>query len=348
MNKALEFDAVFMVNGRMAIKLQTFAKLLHYSDVYLLQLVKKIAKKGVKVGFKWRRNWYIFLPRTPINKLINNKNNSNNNNSNSSDGSNGATMPSGNTINDDWEDAINEFPSGITDSLARTSFTISTINNQLVIATGFIDLLSSAVDPKKVTLQFPLSQQDFKATTDYKYGYYIYYREDRMSTFDPGDAGTLKSTQLPAALFEICRALDAAENTRNGANPGLTPRRNISTTVSFDTGTIAVAATIPVTPSIGAGGLIQLTASDYLGAPYSNFTNGGGDLASDTLPEALLEMANLLAAAEKAVTPAENQPNNVQVQFDLETGSATISANMPFTTAAATNGDVTVHAIDYL
>ncbi|MBD2489435.1 hypothetical protein [Aulosira sp. FACHB-615] len=345
MNNVLEFDSVFMINGRLAIKLQTLAKLLKYSDVYLLQLVKSLAKKGIKIGFKWKRNWYIFLPKTPINKLIQNKNNVN---INGGDSRGSATTPSGNIINDDWNNAIDELPSGITDTLQKTNFSISTINNQLVISTGFINLLSSTVDPKKVSLQFPLSQASFKSTTDYKYGYYIYYREDRMSTFDPGDAGTLKSTQLPAALFEICRALDAAENTRNGANPGLTPRRNISTTVSFDTGTIAVAATIPVTPSIGAGGLIQLTASDYLGAPYSNFTNGGGDLASDTLPEALLEMANLLAAAEKAVTPAENQPNNVQVQFDLETGSATISANMPFTTAAATNGDVTVHAIDYL
>jgi hypothetical protein len=348
MNNVLEFDAVFTVNGRLAIKLQTFAKLLHYSDVYLLQLIKKLAKQGIKIGFKWKRNWYIFLPKTPINRLIQNKNNSNNSNGTGGDGGSSATTPSGNTISDDWDNAIKKLPSSVVDSLEKTSFSISTINSQLLIPTGFVDLLSSTVDPKKVTLQFPLSQADFKATTDYKYGYYIYYREDRMSTFDPGDNGTLKSTQLPAALFEICRALDAAENTRNGANPGLTPRRNISTTVSFDTGTIAVAATIPVTPSIGAGGLIQLAASDYLGAPYSTFVNGGGDLASDTLPEALLEIANLLAAAEKAVTPAENQPNNVQVQFDLETGSATISANMPFTTAASANGDVTVHAIDYL
>lgn len=345
MNNALEFDAVFVVNGRLAIKLQTFAKLLRYSEIYLLRLIKKLAKKGIKIGFKWKRSWYIFLPTTPINKLINNKKKSHNNTNNSGSS---ATTSSENSINDNWEDAIDELPVGITDSLTKTNFTITTINNQLVIFTRFIDLVSSAVDPKKLNQQFPLSQQVFRSTTEYKYGYYIYYDEAKMSIFDPGDAGTLKSTQLPSALFEICRALDAAENTRNGANPGLTPRRNISTTVSFDTGTIAVAATIPVTPSIGAGGLIQLTASDYLGAPYSDFANGGGDLASDTLPEALLEMANLLAAAEKAVTPAENQPNNVQVQFDLETGSATISANMPFTTAAAANGDVTVHAIDYL
>ena len=34
--------------------------------------------------------------------------------------------------------------------------------------------------------------------------------------------------------------------------------------------------------------------------------------------------------------------------FDLEEGSATISANLPFTSAAASDGAVTVVAIDYL
>ncbi|MCC5624452.1 hypothetical protein [Nostoc sp. CHAB 5715] len=99
---------------------------------------------------------------------------------------------------------------------------------------------------------------------------------------------------------------------------------------------------------IQSNGSIDIVASDYLGSTYSVFVNGGGDLNSDTLPEALLEIASVLAATEKAVTPTENQPNNVQIQFDIETGNATISANLPFNTAAASNGDVTIHAIDYL
>ncbi|MCC5670884.1 hypothetical protein LC653_45850 [Nostoc sp. CHAB 5784] len=182
--------------------------------------------------------------------------------------------------------------------------------------------------------------------TFYKYGYYIHYDQNKMSIFDPGTAGTLKSTQIPQALFEVARALDAAENLRNGANPGLPPRRNLSTTVSFDTGTIAIAATLPISTGIQVGGSVGVAVSDYLGTTYSAFTNGGGDLSSDTLPEALLEVASVLAAAEKAVTPAENQPNNVQIIFDLETASATISANLPFNTAAGTTGDVVIQAID--
>jgi hypothetical protein len=169
-----------------------------------------------------------------------------------------------------------------------------------------------------------------------------------MSTFDPGTDGTLKATQLPAAFFEIARALDAAEQDRNGANPGLTPRRNIATTVSFDTGTISVAATLPIIPTPQTDGSIKIAVQDYLGSTYSEFDNGGGDLGSDSIMEAFLEIASLLAAAEKAVTPTDSQPNNVQVNFDLEAGNSTISANIPFTSVAASNGDVTIKAIDYL
>ncbi|GAX44716.1 hypothetical protein NIES4075_57350 [Tolypothrix sp. NIES-4075] len=348
--RVVELDTVFVVNGQLAIKLSTFAKLLHYSDVYLLQLIKKLLKLKIKIGFKYKRNWYIFLPKKSIKSIIEERNKGFSNN-------NIATTPSGNNINVDWGAAIEKLPFAVNAALSRANFNTATANNKLVIPTltyltqqGFetSELLSSTLVPKNQTSFIPLNLGTFPATTDYKYGYYIFYREDRMSTFNPGTSGTLKSTQIPAAFFEVCRALDAAENLRNGANPGLPPRRNLSTTVSFDTGTIAVAATIPVTTSIQANGSIDIAASDYLGATYSVFANGGGDLNSDTLPEALLELASILAAAEKAVIPAENQPNNVQIQFDLETGSATISANLPFNTAAAANGDVTIHAIDYL
>lgn len=342
--RVVELDTVFIINGRLAIKLITFAKLLHYSSNYLLELIKKLLKKGIRIGFKWKRNWYIFLPSSPIKSIIQNKNN----NGDSDSGSDSATTPSGDSINTDWGAAIEELPPGVSDDLERTIFTVVVVNNRLVIPSLTTELLSSTLTPKTVTQFIPPNLGLFPAMTDYKYGYYIIYDENKMSIFDPGTAGTLKATQVPAAFFEICRALDAAENMRNGANPGLPPRRNLSTTVSFDTGTIAIAATLPVTTNIQSNGSIDIAVSDYLGSTYSAFANGGGDLNSDTLPEALLEMASILAASEKAVTPAENQPNNVQIQFDVEAGSATISANLPFNTAAAANGDVTIHAIDYL
>lgn len=322
--RVVELDNVFVVNGRLAIKLTTFSKLLHYSEIYLLQLIKKLLKKGIKIAFKWKRNWYIFLPTSPIKSIVQNPNN----NGSGNDSGDNAITPSGDSINTNWGAAIDELPPAVNTALGRTNFTITIVNNRLVIPTLSTELLSSTLTPKKVTQFVPTNLGLFPAMTDYKYGYYIIYDENKMSTFDPGTSGTLKSTQVPAAFFEVCRALDAAENTRNGANPGLPPRRNLSTTVSFDTGTIAVAATIPVTTNIQSNGSIDIVASDYLGSTYSVFANGGGDLKSDTLPEALLEMASILAAAEKSVTPAENQPNNVQIQFDIETGSATISAKV--------------------
>lgn len=356
--RTLELDNVFVINGRLAIKLSTFAKMLNYSDTYLLKLIKKLLKLGIKIAFKWRKNWYIFLPKNKQINSINQIKNFNNNNSVSSGDI--ATNPSGSEINTDWNMAVNELPPDLSSNLERTIFTITSVNGRLVIPTRSVSIqrysfqgassgvYSSALIPKNPISFVPSNLGQFRAMTDYKYGYYIIYDEAKMSTFNPGTSGTLNSTQIPQAFFEICRALDAAEKARNAANPGLPPRQNLSTTVSFDTGLIAVASTLPITTSIQTDGGVKVVVADYLGAAYSTFANGGGDLKSDTLPEALLEIASFLAAAEKAVTPAENQPNNVQISFDLEAGNATISANLPFNTSPANNGDVTIHAIDYL
>jgi hypothetical protein len=167
------------------------------------------------------------------------------------------------------------------------------------------------------------------------------------STFDPGTSGSLKAVTLPSAMFEVARLLDSAENTRNGANPGLPPKRNLATTVSFDTGTIAVAATIPFVASLDSAGQTVLAPTDYLAAPYSTFVPGGGDLKSTNVIAAFVELAQLMAAAEKAVTPVEDQPNNVQISTDFETQAITVSCNMPFTTATEADGDVVIRATDY-
>lgn len=340
----LELADVFVVNGRLAIKLSTFAKILNYSETYLLKVIIRLLLKKIRIAFKWRKNWYVFLPKIPLKTLFENRNKSN-----SDSKSEEAITPSGDSINTDWEAAIEKFPPSITDNLRRTNFNIVVINKEIKIPVSSSFKLGSSPLSSKTLIDFiPSNQGTFPAITDYKYGFYIHYDPNKMSIFDPGTSGTLKSSQLPQALFEVARALDAAENLRNGANPGLPPRRNLSTTVSFDTGTIAIAATLPISAGVQSGGSIGVSVSDYLGSTYSTFNNGAGDLTSDTLPEALLEIASVLAAAEKAVTPAENQPNNVQIIIDLETSSATISANLPFTTAAGTTGNVVVIAIDYL
>ncbi|MBD2412210.1 hypothetical protein FACHB389_35920 [Nostoc calcicola FACHB-389] len=331
------FNIVYEVNGKQAIKLSSFAKIVNYSDTYLLEVIKNLFKKSIYIAYKWKRNYYVFLPQKPRIQ---------------SDGSKTIPLdtvetPSGDELTIDWEAALNYLPSA-TDRIFTLQNNFIVWRETLYIVSSSHAAHSSTLVPKNAFEFVPLNLGKFPATTDYKYGYYISYDPNKMSTFDPGTSGTLKSTQIPQAFFEVCRALDAAENSRNGANPGLTPRRNLSTTVSFDTGTVAVAATIPIGTSIQSDGTIKIVASDYLGGSYSAFDNGDGDLTSSNIVAAFLETASLLSAAEKAVTPIENQPNNVQIQVDIEAGNATVSANLPFTTLAATNGDVTVHAIDYL
>ncbi|WP_017652140.1 hypothetical protein [Fortiea contorta] len=333
------FDEVYYINGRQSIKLTSFAKIVNYSDVYLLQVIKNLFKKSIYIAYKWKRNYYVFIPKKPLKSELDNF---------SDIPVETIETPSGDNLDIDWQAAISYLPVSVANKLLEFQFNFLIQDKKIYLVSASRAALSSTLTPKKVSRFIPLNSANFPATTDYKYGYYIFYKDKRMSTFAPGTSGTLKSTQIPAAFFEVCRALDAAENLRNGSNPGLPPKRNLSTTISFDTGTVAIAATLPVTTTIQTSGSIDIVASDYLGSTYSAFVNGGGSLKSDTLPEALLEIASILAAAEKAVTPAENQPNNVQIQFDIETGSATISANLPFTTLAAANGDVTIHAIDYL
>lgn len=344
-----ELFEIYTINNRLAIKLSDLKKIIKYrSESFLIRYLKKLLKNKLLIAYKWKKNWYIFLPKTPITRTKTNQNkvNSTNLNQKSLDT---ITTPSGNTSTFDWNDVIETSPPDLQNfflsSRSNTVFRKGSLSLSAVASNTGFD--SSSVAPKNQPSLAPFAQNYFPATLEYRYGYYLRYNEALMSIFDPGTGGTLKSINIPSAFFELCRAMDAAENARNGANPGLPPQRNISTTVSFDTGTIAVAATIPILATVGTDGVIQLGAVNYLGT-FGEFLPGGGDLTADTLPEALVEIATLLSNAEKAITPAENQPDNVQVNFDLETGSAIISANLPFTSRSENDGAVTVIAIDYL
>jgi hypothetical protein len=64
--------------------------------------------------------------------------------------------------------------------------------------------------------------------------------------------------------------------------------------------------------------------------------------------EAVVQVAAILSASEKAVQPAEDQPNNVQVESSSENGTITITATLPITTSIATTGEIGIVAIDYL
>jgi hypothetical protein len=338
---------VFSVGGQICISLKSFQALFYLSEKQIFRFInKKILK-----AFKWKHTWYIFLPKKKV-TTINASSQIISPNQNEK-----VELPNGKNIDLNWSETIPQLPEDIAKKFKDNEFNFFVRDNELYIVLPIVNRfkgtyayqpVSLGVGSKNQSEIIPLPPLRFPATTDYRYGRYIFYEQSRMSVFANG-GGTLKSTQIPAAFFELCRELDAAEQNRNGANPGIAPRRNLSTTVSFDTGTIAVAATIPVIVSVAADGSIGLAAQDYLGATYSTFDPGtGGDLTSTTVMAAFLEMSSLLAAAEKEVTPIDAQPNNIQISFDLEAGNATVSANLPFTTLGATNGDVTIHAIDYL
>ncbi len=158
---------------------------------------------------------------------------------------------------------------------------------------------------------------------------------------------SLKSDTLPAALLEAALLLDSAEKTRNGANPGIAAKNNISINFGSDEGTCSIAATIPVDVTLSTAGAIQYAAKDYLGSTYTTFT-AGGDVTASNRVAAFVQVAQILSAAEKAVTPVEDQPNNITVESSSETGSITIAANLPVTATINTAGAVEFVAVDYL
>lgn len=158
---------------------------------------------------------------------------------------------------------------------------------------------------------------------------------------------SLKSTTIPAALFESALFLDSAEKTRNGANPGLAPKNSISITVSSDDGTVNISASLPSDVSVGTGGTLVYNAKDYLGGTYAAFT-AGGDLTATTRMDAFVQIAQLLSSAEKAVTPVEDQPNFVQIDSSSESGTITVTATLPFNAVILAAGTVEIATLDYL
>lgn len=162
-----------------------------------------------------------------------------------------------------------------------------------------------------------------------------------MSSFNPG-AGSLSSTNLPAAFLEIAALLQIAESSIVNDAPN-----NVTLTSDIDGGSFAVAITIPITTSVDGSGQPVIVATDYV-------TNAGGSgaldttgssLSSITIPAALMEISQLLHNAEKAA--AEPQPDNIQISYNLENLTADINATIP-QSIAVTNGTIVVTATDYV
>jgi hypothetical protein len=73
----------------------------------------------------------------------------------------------------------------------------------------------------------------------------------------------------------------------------------------------------------------------------------GTDIKSTNKVAGLLEIAQLLQAAELAV-PEETRPNNVSISIDLETGTASVTATLPVSAVVSSTGTIVVAATDYI
>lgn len=169
-----------------------------------------------------------------------------------------------------------------------------------------------------------------------------------MGTAYISTGSTLKSGTLAAAFVEAVRLLNDAEITRNAANPAVAPKNNITMDAQFDGRVFNIAASLPLSVSIDTAGKPVIDITDYLGSTYTAFTVGTGTAKSTDLPSVVLELGQMLSAAEKSIQPETDQPNNIQVDISLETLTATITAAIPFTPTIGTTGQVTLTALDYV
>lgn len=159
---------------------------------------------------------------------------------------------------------------------------------------------------------------------------------------------SLSSDTISAAFIEAARILNDAESLRNSANPGVAPKNNVSMTADFDGKTLNTTLALPIIQTFDISGKVVIGVQDYLGVTYSAFTVGTGQAKSSTKMGAVLEIAQLLAAAEKAVTPETDQPNNIQITYDFESQLANITATTPFTPSIGALGEITLTALDYV
>lgn len=162
-----------------------------------------------------------------------------------------------------------------------------------------------------------------------------------MSAFANG-GGTLKSTNKPAALFELATLLNDVERAASTTDD---PIENITMAVDLEARVANISAALPITPSVDGAGNSIITAVNYL--PGSVFNIGAaGDLKKANYPGAFLELALTVAAAEAAVAPTPE--NNVTIAFDLEDRSATVTISLPIVPTIDGTGKMTVSATDYL
>ena len=130
----------------------------------------------------------------------------------------------------------------------------------------------------------------------------------------PGN-GTLKSITYEAALIEAAQLLELAEESSafptNVDFTDVAHNNAAKTTILTCSLPIAVVMTSGK-PTFGATNHVSPT-----------FNNGGADIESTSLCGAVLELAQKIQAQEKTNTA---NPNNINIQYDTDPGTASISA----------------------
>ncbi|MHC5737468.1 hypothetical protein [Nostoc sp.] len=160
-----------------------------------------------------------------------------------------------------------------------------------------------------------------------------------MTTFAPGTNGTLKSTSYEAAFLEAAQILELAEE------GSLTPTTVNFTDVSFNNAqkTADITINLPVTLAISStDGSVRISGDAYV---TPTFANGGGSVKSDTLPEAVLEIAQFLQSLEIATSDAAN---NVNVTYNSEQRFAAITASLPAVKSVSADGSIKITVTPYL
>lgn len=162
-----------------------------------------------------------------------------------------------------------------------------------------------------------------------------------MSVFNPG-TGDLSSSDLPSAFVELAALLQLAE-----AAIADTPPNNVTLTADVDGGNFTISVNLPISASVDGSGQPTITVSDYVTSAGGNgaLTATGSDLNSTHLASALMEIAQLLHSAEKAAT--DPQPDNIQINYNLENETADITATIP-QTISLVSGKVTITPTDYV
>lgn len=146
-----------------------------------------------------------------------------------------------------------------------------------------------------------------------------------MASVTAGTGGTIKSTTAEGQLMEIVSFISQKQAIENN-NPGLI--NNVFATHDQQQLTFAGTYNLPVSLSIGSGGVIELAAVTYLvGTAFQVGTNG--TFLANSPEGYLLEVLMYLQGLEQQPTLNPNSRNFVTGTYNSDTGRYQGSFTIP-------------------